>query len=97
MLKQRCNSGAPFRVPRWGDEPASPSVFTGIVSSVIDYLCASQEHQLPEDAASPVLVYDDGWAYCPAGAATGHDWRATGGRTLATVRDLLRRPAPVIS
>jgi len=61
------------------------------MSGVIDYLCASQEHQVPEDAPSPVIAYDGGRGYCPAGAAAGHDWRATGGRTLATVREWMGR------
>ncbi len=61
------------------------------MSGVIDYLCASQEHLVAEDAASPVIRYDGGWGYCPAGAADGHDWRATGGRTLATVREWMGR------
>jgi hypothetical protein len=68
------------------------------MSGVIEHLCASPEHQPAEDAASPVIIYANKWGYCPAGAADGHDWRATGGRTLATVREWLGRPpmaAPV--
>ena len=61
-------------------------------NAVIEHLCAKPEHQLPEDVARPVIVHADGWGYCPAGAADGHDWRATGGKTLATVRDWLGRP-----
>ena len=82
-------------LPRWSDEPAGTPEFTGAVASVIDYLCASQEHQVPEDAARPVIAYDGGWGYCPAGATTGHDWRATGGRTLATVREWMGRRVTV--
>jgi hypothetical protein len=63
------------------------------VSLIIEHLCAKAEHQVPEDAASPVIRHADEWGYCPAGAADGHDWRATGGKTLATVRDWLGRPA----
>jgi len=66
-----------------------------LVNTVIEHLCASQEHQPPEDAATTVIRYADRWGYCPAGAADGHDWRATGGRTLATVREWLGRPAVV--
>jgi hypothetical protein len=65
------------------------------VNTVIEHLCASQEHQPVEDAETPVIVYADRWGYCPAGAADGHDWRATGGRTLATVREWLGRPITV--
>ena len=65
------------------------------MNAVIEHLCANQEHQLPADVASPVIAYADRWGYCPAGVAEGHDWRATGGRTLATVREWLGRPPTV--
>jgi hypothetical protein len=61
-------------------------------SNLIEYLCADPVHQLAEDVGSPVIMHADRWGYCPAGATDGHDWRATGGKTLATVRDLLGRP-----
>jgi hypothetical protein len=61
------------------------------VNGVIEHLCARQEHQILEDVASPVIVYAGSWSYCPAGEADGHDWRATGGRTLATVREWMGR------
>ena len=63
------------------------------MSAVIEHLCANPDHQVPEDVESPVVLYAGRWAYCPAGVAMGHDWRATGGKTLATVRDWMRRPA----
>jgi hypothetical protein len=63
--------------------------------SIIEHLCAQPEHQVPEDVAQPVITYMGKWGYCPAGAAEGHDWRATGGKTLGTVRDWLGRPAIV--
>jgi hypothetical protein len=66
-----------------------------VVTGVIDYLCASEAHHLPEDAASPVIEFDGGRGYCPAGASEGHDWRATGGRMLATVREWMGRRATV--
>jgi hypothetical protein len=62
------------------------------VSDLIEHLCANPAHQPPEDVTSPVIMYADRWGYCPAGAVDGHDWRATGGHTLATVRDWLGRP-----
>jgi len=65
------------------------------VNAVIEHLCASQEHQVPEDVASPVIVCAGRWGYCPAGVAEGHDWRATGGRTLATVREWMGRPPTI--
>ncbi len=65
------------------------------MSAIIEHLCASQAHQIPEDVADPVIGYAGSSAYCPAGAAEGHDWRATGGRTLATVREWLGRPATI--
>ena len=69
--------------------------FNCAVTPVIDHLCASEEHQVPEDAPRPVMAYEGGWGYCPAGAVTGHDWRATGGRTLATVREWMGRPVVI--
>jgi hypothetical protein len=62
------------------------------VSRVIEYLCAQAEHQIAQDVAEPVLRHAGVGAYCPSGASGDHDWRATGGRTLATVRDWLGRP-----
>lgn len=62
------------------------------MSAVIEHLCVSEQHQVPEDAPNPVVAYAGAWGYCPAGAADGHEWRATGGRTLATVREWMRRP-----
>jgi hypothetical protein len=64
------------------------------VSLVIEYLCASQEHQSPEDAPNPLIIHEGACGYCPAGVAADHDWRATGGKTLATVREWLGRPLP---
>ena len=61
------------------------------MSGVIEYLCARPEHQPAEDAAEPVVVYAGRLAYCPLGATDGHDWRATGGKTLPTVREWLGR------
>lgn len=62
-----------------------------IVTLVIEYLCASEGHQWPEDAPRPLIMHEGGCGYCPAGAADGHDWRATGGKTLATVREWMGR------
>lgn len=64
----------------------------GPVIAIIEHLCASEEHQVPEDVANPIVAHAGAWGYCPAGAAEGHDWRATGGKTLATVREWLGRP-----
>jgi hypothetical protein len=63
------------------------------VNAVIEHLCANPEHQIPKDVEHPVVMYAGRWAYCPAGVADGHDWRATGGKTLATVRDWMGRPS----
>ena len=63
------------------------------MKAVIEHLCASPAHQVPVDVSTPVIPYAGRWAYCPAGEAEGHDWRATGGKTLATVREWLGRPA----
>jgi hypothetical protein len=63
------------------------------VTVLIEHLCASPGHQLPEDAAIPVIPHAGRLGYCPTGATEGHDWRATGGKTLATVCEWLGRPA----
>jgi len=63
--------------------------------AVIEYLCANPAHQLAADVGSPVVMYADNWGYCPAGTADDHDWRETGGKTLATVRSWLGRPSPL--
>jgi hypothetical protein len=62
------------------------------VTAAIDYLCVSEKHQVPEDAVNPVIRHDGGWGYCPAAAAAEHDWYASGGWTLATVREWMKRP-----
>lgn len=67
------------------------------MNAVIEHLCASPAHQLPDDVESPIVIYAGRWAYCPAGVAEGHDWRATGGKTLATVRDWMGRPAAPVT
>ena len=75
-----------------GDRSRASRGFNGAVSGIIEHLCATPEHQPPEDVARPVILYAGRWGYCPAGAVDGHDWRATGGRTLGTVREWLGRP-----
>ena len=66
--------------------------WNGIVAAIIEYLCTREEHQVAADAPDPIVAHDGGLGYCPAGVADGHDWRVTGGRTLATVREWMRRP-----
>jgi hypothetical protein len=63
------------------------------VSLVIEYLCASEEHDSTTDAPNPLIMHEGGCGYCPAGASEGHDWRATGGKTLTTVREWMGRAA----
>ena len=65
--------------------------FNEAMSGVIEYLCASPDHQPPEDAPQPLVIYAGSFAYCPLGADAGHDWRPTGGKTLTTVREWLGR------
>lgn len=75
------------------DSQCWPVVIDSTDSNLIEYLCAKPVHQVVEDVGSPVIMYADRWGYCPAGAVDGHDWRETGGKTLAKVRELLSRPA----
>jgi hypothetical protein len=63
------------------------------VAGIIEYFCSNPAHRPTRDADAPLLVYDGGAGYCPAGDVGGHEWCATGGRTLATVREWLARPA----
>jgi len=74
-----------------------PARYSLALVAVIEHLCAKPDHQLPQDVGSPVIIHAGAWSYCPAGAADDHDWRATGGRTLATVREWLGRPQPMTS
>ena len=64
------------------------------MQAVIEHLCANPAHQPAVDVSAPVIPYSGRWAYCPAGESEGHDWRATGGKTLATVREWLGRGGP---
>jgi hypothetical protein len=64
--------------------------------ALVEYVCANPEHRPPHDAPQPILRFEGGAAYCPLGADDGHDWRATGGKTLATVREWLDRPATAV-
>ena len=61
--------------------------------AIVEHLCANPEHQPPEDVAHPFAPYEGTLGYCPLGATEDHDWRVTGGRTLGTVKEWLRRPA----
>lgn len=67
------------------------------MQAVIEHLCANPVHQVPVDVENPVIQHAGRSAYCPLGReADGHDWRATGGKTLATVREWLGRPASAV-
>ena len=83
-----CSVGRSCWARRQGRGERSPTV-----NAVIEHLCANPTHQIPEDVATPLVVHGDRWGYCPAGSVDGHDWRATGGKTLATVREWLGRPS----
>lgn len=58
----------------------------------IDFFCARAEHQgsEPNDA---LTMHEDRWAYCAAGAADQHDWRAmpAGGMSLEDVKQFVQR------
>jgi hypothetical protein len=51
----------------------------------VEYFCSRPEHQgaEPNDA---LTMHRDRWAYCPSGKSDGHDWRATGGKSLDEVK-----------
>ncbi|HVR88496.1 MAG TPA: hypothetical protein VHG53_02995 [Candidatus Limnocylindria bacterium] len=62
------------------------------VFNIIEHLCANPDHRPPEDVEHPFVLHAGKLAYCPSAAADDHDWRATGGKTLTTVREWLGRP-----
>ena len=50
-------------------------------TSLVRFVCRAKEHvdATPDptmDVGSPVTIHDGAWAYCPAGARTGHEWEA---------------------
>ena len=55
----------------------------------VDYFCARPEHQAPEPNDA-LTMHKDRWAYCAAGAAEPHDWKATGGMSLDYVKRFVR-------
>ena len=62
------------------------------MSRIIEYVCTNVEHWPPHDVESPFDTHAGTLGYCPMGVTGGHDWCATGGTTLPTVRDWLSRP-----
>ncbi|MDP9274485.1 MAG: hypothetical protein M3O99_02670 [Chloroflexota bacterium] len=50
-------------------------------SNLVRFICRATVHvdasRNPTEAAgSPVTIHDGGWAYCPGGAQTEHEWEA---------------------
>ena len=82
------------RAPPTEEGNSAVPLFNGDVNNIMEHLCANPEHRPPEDVEQPFAIYAGRRAYCPLGAADGHDWRATGGKTLSTVREWLGRPVP---
>ena len=62
------------------------------MTGVIEYICTNPEHRPPQDAPDAVFEHAGVLAYCPLAGTEDHDWRATGGKTLTTVREWLGRP-----
>lgn len=63
-------------------------------SGLIDFRCVAAAHQHPGGRTTDTLtVHERKWAFCPLDVrAKGHEWSATGGVGLET----LRRSAPTI-
>jgi len=59
----------------------------------VHYVCAANEHEerAPRNSyPSPLTLYEDKWAWCSAGAPSGHSWRSIYPTTLAEVTRLMR-------
>ena len=64
-------------------------------SGLIHWRCEAAAHRQGADGRTPdtLTVRDGSWAYCPMDvAATGHDWKNTGGVRI----EMLRRGSPTI-
>lgn len=68
------------------------------MAALIEFVCICIEHSEP-GAMGAVTVHGRSWAYCPRGAADGHEWVRAGGITVDTARRIAvqqgERIAPV--
>lgn len=71
-----------FVLPRLSDAGRRHRALIELVNNRIDFVCVRPEHQtaLPREA---LTMHEELWAYCPSGAKPPHEWKATGGVTLA--------------
>jgi hypothetical protein len=68
------------------------------VTKLVRYVCAGTDHQQlalfvsGSDSAPNTLTFREGaWAYCPKGAASGHEWREIADRPFNEVREEIER------
>ena len=59
--------------------------------NLVRYVCRAKVHvdasrNATVAAGSPVTVYEGEWAYCAAGARTGHEWEAIDLVTLTNLK-----------
>jgi hypothetical protein len=63
-----------------------------VKETLFHFVCQAPAHSVTIEAqtapsrASPIVVHHEKWAYCPAGASAGHDWRAVTPVSLADLR-----------
>jgi hypothetical protein len=76
------------------------------MTALIYFRCRSAAHETiispTSQPTSPITWHDGQWAYCPTGAAVGHDWERVAGASLAELRsksisEVRARPSPVFS
>ena len=57
------------------------------MEGVITLVCRNPEHQgAPESVSNSITTVDREWAYCPCGAAAGHQWESTKGTTVEELK-----------
>jgi hypothetical protein len=61
-----------------------------MAGALIRFVCRKSEHQRASGSlTSPVTLHEEEWAFCPAGATTGHTWERIEGSTLDALRHRL--------
>lgn len=58
-----------------------------MAGALIRFVCRNTEHQRASASViSPVTLHEQEWAFCPAGASTGHTWERIEGATMDELR-----------
>ena len=57
------------------------------MEGLITLVCREPEHQgAPESVSNSITTVGREWAYCPCGAANGHQWESTKGTTVEELK-----------